>query len=162
MRASIVFSILFFCISANSCSFAQNLKTINAEGMGMSPTITDGDQLVIGQRFYEKGATVQRFDIIAFNISSDLFHYKRVIGLPGEKIEIRNGQIFIDNKLLDEPFEKQSSNEGKFGPLVIPENEFFVMGDNRPNSADSRIWEPPTIKKGQILGKIVEVVQAKK
>ncbi|HEX6126258.1 MAG TPA: signal peptidase I [Pyrinomonadaceae bacterium] len=138
------------------------MKTVRAEGIGMSPTIKDGDNLVIGRRAYDRDAAIARFDIIAFMVSSDLFHYKRVIGLPGEKIEIKNGEVFVDDKLLHEPFEKEDWSESNFGPLVIPEAEYFVLGDNRINSADSRIWQPSTIKRKSILGKIVEIVPAKK
>ena len=127
----------------------------------MSPTIVDGDRLLIHQRFYER-VDIERFDIVAFTVSPDLFHYKRVIGMPGEKIEIRNGETYINDKLLIEPFEMQKWSESNFGPLAIPEGEYFVMGDNRPNSADSRIWEPATIKKGNILGKVAEVVRKAK
>jgi len=82
--------------------------------------------------------------------------------LPNEKTQIRNGTIFINDRLLEEPFEKESWTESNFGPIVVPENEYFVLGDNRPNSADSRIWEPPTIKRKDILGKIIEIIPSKK
>ncbi len=162
MRPLIVLVVFVLCFSVVNCRKAQDLKIVRAEGMGMSPAITDGDRLVIDQRFYEKDAGVERFDIVAFEVSPDLFHYKRAIGMPGEKIEIRNGETFINDKLLGGPFEMQRWSESNLRALVIPEGEYFVMGDNRPNSADSRIWEPPTIKKGQILGKVIEVVRKTK
>ncbi len=120
--------------------------------MGMSPTISDGDNLVIDRRAYEQDKAVARFDIIAFKVSSDLFHYKRVMGLPNEKVEIRGGQFFVNDTLLDEPFEQQRSNESNFGPLVIPENEYFVLGDNRGNSNDSRAFGP--IMRDDIKGRV--------
>ena len=72
----IVVLILVFCFASVGCGFAQDLKTVKAEGMGMSPTIRDGDKLVIDQSFYERGNSVARFDIIPFMVSTDLFHYK--------------------------------------------------------------------------------------
>lgn len=161
MKSLAIVSVLGFCLILTSCGSAQDLKTVRAEGLGMAPTIRDGDKLVIDKQFYE-GKTVNRFDIVAISMSQDLFHYKRVIGLPNEKIEIKNGDVFINGELLQEPFEKELWAATNFPSLVIPENEYFVMGDNRPNSSDSRIWEPATIKRKAILGKIVEVVPVKK
>ncbi len=162
MKAFFGLSFLLCVFLVANCGSAQNLRRVKAEGLGMAPTIRDGDQLVIDRDYYKGLHEVDRFDIIAFLVSKDLFHYKRVIGLPKEKIEIRNGEVFIDGRLLDEPFERQPWIETNFGPMLIPENEYFVMGDNRPNSADSRIWEPATIKRENILGKVVEVVPSKK
>lgn len=162
MRASASLSILFCVLIVAGCGGGQDLKRVKAEGLGMAPTIMDGDQLIIDPGFYKGESTINRFDIIAFLMSKDLYHYKRVIGLPNEKIEIRNGDVFIDGRLLDESFAKQPWTETNFGPMLIPVNEYFVMGDNRPNSGDSRIWEPPTVKREDILGKIVEVIPATK
>lgn len=162
MRAFAFLSVWLCVFLIANCGNAQELRRVKAEGLGMVPTITDGDQLVIDRGFYKGENAVNRFDIIAFLVSEDLFHYKRVIGLPNETIEIRNGEVFIKGRLLHEPFEKRPWAETNLGPMLIPENEYFVMGDNRPNSADSRIWEPATIKRESILGKVVEVVPSKK
>ncbi len=156
-----IVAVLAFCFTATNCGAAQDLKTVRAEGLGMAPMIRDGDKLVIDRRFYET-KTVNRFDIVAISVSRDLFHYKRVIGLPNEKIEIKNGEVFINGELLNEPFEKEPWTETNFPSVVIPENEYFVLGDNRPNSSDSRIWQPATVKRKDILGKIIEVIPAKK
>jgi signal peptidase I len=162
MRTFALLSVLLSVFLVTNCGNTQDLKRVKAEGLGMAPTIRDGDQLVIDRSFYKRGNTVNRFDVIAFLVSSELFHYKRVIGLPNENIEIRNGEVFIDGRLLQEPFDKEPWAETNFGPILIPQNEYFVLGDNRPNSADSRIWEPATIKQENILGKIVDVVPSKK
>ena len=132
--------------------------------MGMAPTINDGDKLIVDLGFYKRGKDVERFDIVPFRLpemSEDLFHYKRVVGLPGERLEINGGQVFVNGNLLHEPFETQK-REDDFGPIVVPDGEYFVLGDNRLNSADSRIWKPATVRKDGILGKIVEIVPAKK
>ena len=85
----------------------------------------------------------QRFDIIIFRYPDDerqLF-IKRIIGLPGETVEIRDGKIYLNGS--DEPLEDVQTKEtmvGSFGPYTVPENSYFVMGDNRNDSKDSRYW----------------------
>ena len=76
---------------------------------------------------------------------------KRVIGLPGETIEIHRGKVFINNQLLNEPYVKQLSADS-FPPTVIEPDSFFVMGDNRVRSEDSRVWG--TVPLDSIIGKI--------
>ena len=70
------------------------------------------------------------------------------------------GRFYINDELLDEPFDKIISNEDKmknFPAMVIPEDEYFLLGDNRPGSMDARYWKPSTIKKEDIYSKIVEI-----
>ncbi|KAF0134526.1 MAG: signal peptidase I [Candidatus Saganbacteria bacterium] len=92
----------------------------------------------------------KRFDVIVFkmydtnNDRKDLI--KRLIGLPGEKLEVKKGIVYINGKELKEPhpinnnYFDLDSLPAAFGPVVIPKDSYFVMGDNRPNSADSRYW----------------------
>lgn len=125
----------------------------------MSPTIKDGEKLKIDRNFHKKVSEVERFDIVAFRLSEgqkkylglsgELFHYKRIIGLPNEKLEIKRGHVYINDKLLDEPFVKEIWEDNGFGLITISADEYFVLGDNRPNSADSRILKPATVKKGR-------------
>ncbi len=76
--------------------------------------------------------------------------------MSGEKVEIKNGKVFINDDLLDEPFEKIPFSDN-FKAVVIPENEYFLLGDNRPESNDSRYWKTIFIKRENILGKVVKV-----
>jgi len=79
---------------------------------------------------------------------------KRVVGLPGEEIEMVDGQIYIDGVKLDEPYLKFEPH-GNFGPYKIPEDNFFMMGDNRDNSSDSRFWG--SLPRDLILGKALVI-----
>ena len=108
----------------------------------MENTIMTGDR-VFGNRLAYKFSDPKRFDIIIFKYPDDesqLF-IKRIIGLPGETVEIHDGNIYINGS--DTPLEDvdiKEPMEGSFGPYTVPEGRYFVMGDNRNDSADGRVW----------------------
>ena len=121
------------------------------------------DTILRGARVYDNRLAYvfsepERFDIIIFKYPDDesqLF-IKRIIGLPGETVEIRGGNIYIDGSEgpLDDVDTKETM-EGSFGPYTVPEGCYFVMGDNRNNSRDSRYWEHTFVSEDEILGKAV-------
>ena len=123
----------------------------------MENTIMTGDR-VFGNRLAYKFSDPERFDIIIFKYPDDesqLF-IKRIIGLPGETVEIHDGNIYINGS--DTPLEDvdiKEPMEGSFGPYTVPEGCYFVMGDNRNNSRDSRYWENTFVSEDAILGKAV-------
>ena len=123
----------------------------------MENTIMTGDR-VFGNRLAYKFSDPKRFDIIIFKHPEDesqLF-IKRIIGLPGETVEIHDGNIYINGS--DTPLEDvdiKEPMEGSFGPYTVPEGCYFVMGDNRNNSRDSRYWENTFVSEDEILGKAV-------
>ena len=137
----------------------NNVVLINAKipSESMENTIMTGDR-VIGNRFAYSFSDPQRFDIIIFRYPDDerqLF-IKRIIGLPGETVEIRDGKIYLNGS--DEPLEDVQTKEtmvGSFGPYTVPENSYFVMGDNRNDSKDSRYWTNTFVTKDEILGKAI-------
>jgi signal peptidase I len=164
MRSFIICTILAFCCLAIGCKgFAFRVATEN-----MLPTIKVGETCIVDQY---SPVEVQRFDIVMFKApeavkkltreEGDVKFISRVIGLPNEKIEIKNDKVFVNDKLLEEPFEKITESEypnKDFPAITIPENSYFILGDNRPNSFDSRFWKPAAIKKEDILGKVVKIL----
>ena len=137
----------------------NNFVIVNAQipSSSMEDTIMPGDR-VFGNRLAYVLGEPERFDIIIFRYPDDesqLF-IKRIIGLPGETVEIRDGHIYINGS--DTPLEDVETKEpmeGSFGPYTVPEDCYFVMGDNRNNSRDSRYWEHTFVTEDEILGKAV-------
>ena len=98
----------------------------------------------------------ERMDIIIFHYPDDesqLF-IKRIIGLPGETVEVKGGDVYINGKVEEQcNAHIKEPMQGNFGPYQVPEGSYFVMGDNRNNSNDSRFWKQPFVKYEQIVGK---------
>ena len=149
----------------------------------MRPTLLEGDRIVVERvsRFY---TTPQRGDIMVFYPPSTILKYtpwkvfsrltgffckdnayiKRVVGMPGEKLEIKTDKdgktfVYINDKKLEEQYIKSiydyspCTEAMHCGPMIIPEDEYFMMGDNRGNSQDSRYWG--TLKKDRFIGRAV-------
>lgn len=113
-----------------------------------------GGKIKIEEDFYDTNP-IQRFDIVGHIVPSDnLFQAKRIIGLSEETIEIKNGAILIDGQILEEPHEFDKIKKD-FGPVVIPQNHYFLLGDNRNKSYDSRAWG--TLPREAIRGKVVQI-----
>lgn len=132
-----------------------SLKPIKIKGNSMSPRLKDGDWVLINKIAYTLSKP-QRQDIIVFSAQGDNEKYmvKRIIGLEGESIQITSGSIYIDNDLLNEYY-IESFGKDNFHKRIIPENYYFVLGDNRKISIDSRYKEVGFINKKHIIGKII-------
>lgn len=119
----------------------------------MKDTIQEGDRL-IGWRIAYLFSDPKRGDIVIFNNpdNEEEKYIKRVIGLPGETVEIIDGQLYIDGQFFEEDYIKEPMN-GSFGPFEVPEDSYFMMGDNRNHSWDARYWNHHYVEKGKILGK---------
>lgn len=117
-------------------------------GSSMYPTFNNGDTVFVYKQYKE----INRYDIIAVN--SDKAMIKRVVALPNETVQICNGKVYINGELLsDDPVCSYIEEKGKASePILLDTDEYFVLGDNRNNSSDSRIYGP--FKKDEILGKI--------
>ncbi|MBQ7371942.1 MAG: signal peptidase I [Blautia sp.] len=153
----------------------NNVILINAKipSESMEKTIMTGDRIFgfrmayginfdfFGTHVGKKYADPKRFDIIIFKYPDDekqLF-IKRLIGLPGETVEVRDGKVYIDGaeEPLDDSFTPETPNGGRydFGPVTVPEGCYFMMGDNRNHSNDSRFWKTTFVTYDEIVGKAV-------
>ncbi|WP_047808082.1 MULTISPECIES: signal peptidase I [Desulfosporosinus] len=109
----------------------------------MLPTIQLQDRVIVDKFFFKEFGHLTRGDIVVFKPPASAHatedFIKRIIGLPGDKIEIRNHTTYVNDKPLYEPYILEKS-KNDFGPVVVPKDSVFVMGDNRNNSDDSRVW----------------------
>ncbi len=130
------------------------------DGISMNPTLSNSERLVLNKTSYIFKEP-DRGDIVVFHVNQSENYIKRVIGLPGETIEIRDDQLLINGEQVDEPYLeviKETYNEvgvqltEDFGPVKIRDDHLFVMGDNRKNSSDSRALG--AISKEEMMGKV--------
>lgn len=125
----------------------------------MLNTIHEGDRIIASRLAYIKDDP-QRYDVVIFKYPDDETQpfVKRVIGLPGETVEIINGVVYVtkpngEEIKLDDAFITVDEPEGSFGPFKVPEGHYFMMGDNRNNSWDSRYWNNKYVAEEKIIGK---------
>jgi len=133
-------------------------KTI-VDGPSMENTLHNGDQLMVEKISYRLD-DLKRFDIVVFypyGRKQKEYYVKRVIGLPGETVQIKGKDIYINNKKLTENYGKQPITDAGIAakPLKLAEDEYFVMGDNRKVSFDSRYEDVGPVKKENIGGKVI-------
>jgi signal peptidase I len=109
-------------------------KVLKVGGSAMEPTLHDGDRVLV----FSVHRELKRGDIVicTFPDNPDVMVIKRIIGLPGETIEINNGQVTVNGTVLDEPYIKEAPKY-TLGPDVISEAHYFILGDNRNHSSDS-------------------------
>lgn len=126
------------------------------DGRSMMNTLHDGDNLIVEKLSY-RFSDPKRFDIIVFPPTGKKEYYiKRIIGLPGETVQIdENGNIYINGELLEENYGAETiQNPGRAAKsITLGDDEYFVMGDNRNNSKDSRSEEVGNVKRSQIIGR---------
>lgn len=129
------------------------------DGSSMEPMLTDGDNLIVDKITY-RFRDPQRFDIIVFpfQYKENTYYIKRIIGLPGETVQIdEQGNIYIDGEVLAENYGMEIIRPDTVGiavnPIQLGEDEYFVMGDNRNHSSDSRMEIVGNIKREDIIGR---------
>ena len=135
------------------------MQSVTMIGQSMDPVLTNQDVVLIDKRAYTF-KDPKRYDIVAFKLKDDTesyFNIKRIIALPGETIQIKNGHIFINGDVLnDMPFDDLIMTEGlAIDEIKLGEDEYFLMGDNCNNSEDSRYVNIGNISKKEINGKVV-------
>ena len=124
------------------------ITPIRVRGNSMEPTLEEGDIMIL-DIISTKVSDLKRFDIVVVDQGKELL-IKRVIGLPGEKLEYKSSNLYINGKYVEDPY-KDNYERTENLVVNIPEGEYFVLGDNRHNSLDSRTFG--TFSKKQIKGK---------
>lgn len=127
------------------------------QGSSMEPTLHTGDKLVI-DKISKITHKIDRGDIIVFNSTPEnsgkdkVYYIKRVIGIGGDEIKIINGDVFVNGEKIDESYADKENSPTNL-TMTVPQNSYFVLGDNRDNSNDSRYFG--TILHNQVSGKIL-------
>lgn len=139
----------------------NNVLIVNAKvpSGSMEKTIMTGDRVIANRLSYLKSQP-KRFDVVVFRYPDDesLNFVKRVIGLPGEVVEIKDGKVYINNSPLDDTKYVNYDGgkpHGDFGPVLVPDYSYFMLGDNRNDSHDSRTWDNTFVEEHKILGEVM-------
>lgn len=126
----------------------------------MKPLFNPGDKVIANIFPYNFLGDPERFDVVIFKTREygNSYVTKRVIGLPGDTVEIKSGQLYINGEEVYEPY-LYEPYEGDYGPYNVPEKSYFLLGDNRNGSDDARFWKDPYIKRKDIIGVILYKVK---
>ena len=150
-----IYLLLVFCAAYLIVTYVGQRTQVS--GSSMETTLSDGDHLIVDKISYRFNDP-ERFDIIVFPFQYDMdtYYIKRIIGMPGETVQIdADGNIYIDGEILEETYGREViQNAGRAAdPIRLGDDEYFVMGDNRNNSSDSR--DPPVgnIHRRDIIGR---------
>ena len=127
-----------------------NLSVVR--GNSMAPNIHDGDRILVEPWSYLLGG-VERGDIVVMRYPRDpsVDYIKRVIGLPGDRVTMAGGHVWVNGELLEEPY-VDDTDQGSYLNTVVPDEQYFVLGDNRPRSSDSR--EFGTVPEDFVRGRV--------
>lgn len=155
-----ILEVIVFAVGIFFFVYLLIMRPHKIKGQSMQPNYPDGEYLLTEKVTYYLNSPT-RGDVVVLtpppNVSETDEFIKRIIGLPGEKVMVKGGHVYINNKVLDEPYLATTlyTNPGDFllegQEYTVPDGKYFVMGDNRPNSSDSRYWGP--ITKSEITGR---------
>lgn len=136
------------------------IKPIVVRQSSMEPTFYSGDYVFISKQAYKLFGEPERGDVIVFHTEMkdendhDKNLIKRIIGLPGDTVEIIGGYVYLNGQILDEPYLNEQGISGEMEKITVPEGRLFVMGDNRGVSQDSRDVLIGCIEEDSILGRV--------
>lgn len=150
-----IYLLLVFCAAYLIVTYVGQRTQVS--GSSMETTLSDGDHLIVDKISYRFGSP-ERFDIIVFpfQYDTDTYYIKRIIGMPGETVQIDDsGAIYIDGEVLEESYGREviQSPGRASDPIQLGDDEYFVMGDNRNNSSDSRDPSVGNIHRRDIIGR---------
>ena len=123
------------------------------DGQSMEPTLQDGNNLIVDKLSY-RFRDPKRYEIIVFpyKYEENTYYIKRIIGLPGETVQVKNGEVYIDGEILGEDYGAEAMEDAGIAsdPIELGTDEYFVLGDNRNHSSDSR---DPSVRREDLIGR---------
>lgn len=157
MISTLLYLLVVLCLTWLVIHFVG--QRTDVEGASMEVTLSDGDNLIVDKITY-RFKNPKRFDIIVFpfQYKENTYYIKRIIGLPGETVQIdEKGNIYINGEILAESYGKEVIKPENIGiaaePITLGEDEYFVLGDNRNNSSDSRTEAVGNVHREDIIGR---------
>ena len=157
-KRTIISWVITLAAALSLALFINNVLIVNASvpSGSMETTIMTGSRM-FGLRVSYWVSDPMRGDIIIFKYPDDpsVNYVKRVIGVPGDRVEIIDGVTYVNGEKLEEPYLNETPEKLDFGPYEVPEDSYFVMGDNRNHSNDSRKWKNTYVPRSAVLGKAV-------
>lgn len=153
-EARLLFRDIVFALMMATLVVVFIVQPVKVEGTSMLPRLHDGERIFVNKLIYYKLPELQKYgwpklergDVVVFwpPHDPDKSYVKRIIGLPGETVELRTGRIFINGQELNEPYldphMNANASHATQAPVQVKDHYYFVMGDNRDNSSDSRVW----------------------
>ena len=150
----LLYIVLIIALTWTVVTFAGQRTEVS--GSSMETTLSDKDQLIVDKMTY-RFRDPKRYDIVVFpyQYQDNTYYIERIIGLPGETVQILSGMVYIDGMRLDEHYGNELMENPGIAeePLILGEDEYFVLGDNRNNSSDSRASDVGLIHRKDLIGR---------